>query len=248
MLSPSHHPACLARGWVPALVSGRTLASLPGGFLPRLEEVFWLCSPIGLSDVLPNVKPYMPRIGKVGHKRMTSSECADYLLPRVHLTALVWPFQKITVLVGRPFNVKELVEALRAENKSQVRCRRSPPELEVRLMTKRLMFDRVPLEMCFHGDGVLGAFQLEMRKTLTDFIQVEFWSLKAQAEALHGQIQTKSWALRPTSAPFDPHWGGGLQAKAGVGVSEHLQTTTWTTPELLDLLDRIRFFVFTGNL
>lgn len=32
-------------------------------------------SPAGLSDVLPNVKPYVPRIGKVGHKRLIPAVC-----------------------------------------------------------------------------------------------------------------------------------------------------------------------------
>uniref|UniRef100_A0A671YZN4 Tafazzin family protein n=1 Tax=Sparus aurata TaxID=8175 RepID=A0A671YZN4_SPAAU len=100
---------------------GEWVHIFPEGKVNMTEEFIRL--KWGLSDVLPNMKPYIPRAGK-----------------------------RITILVGKPFSVKDLVESLRAENKSQ----------------------------------------LEMRKTLTDFIQGEFWSLKAQAEALHGQIQTKS--------------------------------------------------------
>ncbi|XP_030588643.1 tafazzin isoform X2 [Archocentrus centrarchus] len=103
------------------LNKGEWVHIFPEGKINMTEEFIRL--KWGLSDVLPNVKPYIPRMGK-----------------------------RITVLVGKPFGVKELVETLRAENKSQ----------------------------------------LEMRKTLTDFIQVEFWSLKAQAEDLHRQIETRS--------------------------------------------------------
>uniref|UniRef100_A0A3Q3IJM4 Tafazzin family protein n=1 Tax=Monopterus albus TaxID=43700 RepID=A0A3Q3IJM4_MONAL len=103
------------------LNKGEWVHIFPEGKVNMTEEFIRL--KWGLSDVLPNVTPYIPQTGK-----------------------------RITILVGKPFSVKELLHYLRAENKSQ----------------------------------------LEMRKTLTDFIQVELRSLKAQAEALHKQIQTKS--------------------------------------------------------
>lgn len=84
--------------------------------------------------------------------------------------------------MGRPFSLKELVESLRAENKSPVRTVDGP---------RSMVAVRDPAGPR-RSHSLLLPLQLEMRTTLTDFIQVEFRGLKAQAEALHRQVRDHS--------------------------------------------------------
>lgn len=132
---------------------------------------------LGLSDVLPNVKPYIPRIGKVGHKRRYGVCVLRACL--LHRSPLTVPEDHGP---GGETLQREGAGRVPASPKQEPGEEGGPaPRQHASMMEKR-----------FHGVAVLVAFQLEMRKTLTDFIQVEFRGLKAQAEDLHAQIQTQS--------------------------------------------------------
>lgn len=101
-----------------------------------------------------------------------------------------WPvsLQKITVLIGKPFSVLPVLERLRAENKSTVSFPAcpwlafTPPSAPQLPMASGHSSRRPPAQP---GPSP----QVEMRKTLTDFIQQEFQGLKTQAEHLHNHLQ-----------------------------------------------------------
>lgn len=102
--------------------------------------------------------------------------------------------QRITVVVGRPFSVRPLLERLRAEGTStvsawgaapwQVGGRPSAPLLCGACYSPALawrLYGSSPTALW----GPSPAPQVEMRKALTDFVQREFEALRSQARALH---------------------------------------------------------------
>lgn len=88
-----------------------------------------------MNDVLPNAPPYVPRVGQVrGLGLLDGGGEKGFQLAwkfgkwkGLHLrheksviTGCFSLVQKITVLIGKPFSVRPLIERLRAENKSTV--------------------------------------------------------------------------------------------------------------------------------